>query len=100
MPQELDSFTIVKKISDLRLVEDLSEVYCYMDFNKQTIEPMYNDEIRMSSVNIIKLVQKRYTKTSQKIPTKKAFSMIKDVKIEFDPKKSPDTISFHIWMNI
>ena len=100
MEHELDSFTIVRNISELRLVEQLEEVYCYMDFSKQTIEPMYNDEIKMTSVNIIKMIQKRYNNTNKKIPTKKVFSLVKDVKIEYNPNKSTDKIMFHIWMNI
>lgn len=100
MPQkELDSFTIIKKISDLRLKEEVQEVYCYMDCNKQTFEPMYNDELKLP-VNIIKMVQKKYGASGKKMPTNKVFSVIGDVKIEYNKEKDPDNISFHIWMNI
>ena len=66
-------FTVFKSITDLKLREDLSEVYCYMDFNKQTIEPMYNDELKLP-FKIIKMVQKQYP--NHKMTSKKVFSMI------------------------
>ncbi len=85
----MEKFTVQRKVSDLRLKEELDEVYCYIDHNKQTIEPMYNDEIKLP-INMIKLVQKQFPR--MKISTKKAFGMIADIKILFDKKKYPDDI--------
>ena len=88
--------TIIKKIKDLKLREDINEVYCYMDFNKKTIEPMYNDDIKLIGVNILKLVHKQLSHL--KLPLKKIFNFIDAVKIVYDKEKSPDILTIQIYL--
>ena len=81
--------TIYKPLKDLRLKEELDEVYVYMDFNKQTIEPFYNDEIKLP-LNIAKLMQKAYPQ--RQIKPKKLFEYLSDIKIQYDKEKQPDNL--------
>ena len=92
----MQEFTVTKKISDLKLKEELIEVYCYMDFNKQTIEPMYNDELKLNGMNILKLVHKQLSHL--KLPLKKIFNLINDVKIVYDKEKTPDILTIQIYL--
>ena len=81
--------TILKPLKDLKLREDLEEVYVYMDFNKRTIEPFYNDEIKLP-LNIGKIMQKVYPQIN--IKPKQLFSYLNDIKIQYDKEKQPDDL--------
>jgi hypothetical protein len=85
-PKEI---TILKPLKDLKLREDLEEVYVYMDFNKRTIEPYYNDEVKLP-LNIGKIMQKAYPQII--IKPKKLFSYLNDIKIQYDKEKQPDNL--------
>jgi hypothetical protein len=85
-PKEI---TILKPLKDLKLKEDLECVYVYMDFNKRTIEPYYNDEIKLP-LNIAKLMQKAFPGTQ--IKPKKLFDYLDDIKIQYDKEKQPDNL--------
>ena len=88
----MSKLTIHKNLSDLNLKEKLEEVYCYMDHNKQTIEPYYNDEIKLP-VNVVKIIQKNL---QVKTPIKKIFNMISDVKFLYNAQTHPDIIEIQI----
>lgn len=85
-------FTILKPISQMKLKEEITEVYCYINHNKETIEPMYNDELKLP-FNVIKLVQKQM---KQKTSPKKIFDMIKDVRLIYDKEKHPNDVIIDI----
>lgn len=81
--------TVLKPLSDLKLKETLEEVYVYMDFNKRTIEPYYNDEVKLP-LNLPKLMQKAFPQAN--IKPKKFFDYLKDVKIQYDKEKYPNDL--------
>ena len=85
-PKEVSIF---KPLADLKLKEKLEEVYVYMDHNKRTIEPYYNDEIKLP-LNIGKLMQKAFP--NQVIKPKKIFDYLNDIKIQYDAEKQPDNL--------
>lgn len=93
MPEK--KFIVWKKLIELKLSEPIDEVYCYIDHNKQTIQAMYNDELKIP-INFTKMVQKHYP--NMKISSKKVFSLIKDIRLAYS-KENADTLIIEIEMN-
>ncbi len=87
--------TIYKPLADLKLMEPVLEVYVYMDFNKKTIEPFYNDE-RPLPLNIMKLFQK--AAPNMPIQSKKFFEYFEDIKLGYDKEKMPDNLVVTFFM--
>lgn len=81
--------SIFKSLADLKLKEPVEEVYVYMDHNKRTIEPYYNDEIKLP-LNIGKLLMKAFP--NQTIKPKKIFDYLNDITIHYYPEKQPDNL--------
>lgn len=80
---------VVKPLVDLKLKEPLNDIYVYMDYNKKTIEPYYNDEIPLL-LNLQKVFQKKAPNIIYQ--SKKFFELFKDVSISYDKTKLPDSI--------
>jgi len=88
--------TLLKPLGDLKLKEDLTETYVYMDFNKRSIEPYYNDEIKLP-LNIAKLMQKAYPHIN--IKAKKIFDYLQDIKIQYVKEKYPNDLVVTFYPN-
>jgi len=77
---------------------DVQEVYAYLNCNNRTISFYRDDEIKLN-FNIQKPIQKYYQqKSSTKLPVKKVFDLIDDVKISLNETKTEYIIS--IFLNI
>lgn len=83
----MKEITILKPLSDLKLKEQIEDVYVYMDFNKKSIEPYYNDEVKLP-LNLYKLMQKAFPNKNIKVKT--FFESLKDIKIKYDKEKYPE----------
>jgi len=87
MPPKI--FKIIKTKNELNINDSIVEVYAYMDFNTSSIELYYNDEKKIH-INILKLVQRHISKHQGKIPIKKIFNYISDVKVQYDSKNNTE----------
>jgi len=67
------------KVDSLKLKEELTDVYIYQDFNTKTFSIFYNDEIKFP-INLEKAFWKKYGKI------KNYFSLLKDIKVDFNIK--------------
>lgn len=84
----MKEITISKNVADLKLNEEITEVYVYMDNNKSTLDAYFNNEIKLP-INLLKVAQKYLD-----VPIKKVFSHIFDVKLKYDEIQKTLSITF------
>ena len=75
----------------------MTEVYCYLDFNKQTAEAYYNDEIKFP-INLIKVIHRHMGYL--KLPVKKMFPMIEDITMIYRPEEEPDVVTIDFKLKV
>ena len=89
----MSEIIIKKTLTELKINESIEDLYVYIDYNKETIEPMINDEKKILGLNILKIVQKYSPK---KTSIKKVFGLIEDVKLFYDKDKDINHITTQI----